>query len=98
MSLPGASDEPDAKDDACTAFSTEEDQSFTTGNLLVKAREQHASDNSSVSTLVAGAPLGLLMDNGDGPVTHRPDGDNAEPRIDNGDPTPLRNRLDIGAE
>ncbi|MCP4693872.1 MAG: hypothetical protein GY859_37905 [Desulfobacterales bacterium] len=72
--LAGANNEQDANCDSGGDVTADEDNAFSTDNILANGRERDASDNSSASALVAGATLGRVTANGDGIDTHNPSG------------------------
>ncbi len=56
VTLTGANNKPDANDDSGVTTTADEDNAIATGNVLANGSEQDASDNLSVSALVAGRP------------------------------------------
>ncbi len=74
VTLTGSSDEPNANDDTGAAFSTDEDQPFTTGKAPANAKDPDATDIVSVSALDADATTGRVMNNGVGTFTYDPSG------------------------
>ena len=65
---------PTAVDDSGTGFSTDEDSSFTTGNVLTNDSDPDSADILSVSGFDDSGTTGLVTDNGNGTFEYDPNG------------------------
>ncbi len=74
VTIDGVNDDPTAADDGGTGFVTDEDDGFTTGNVLDNDSDVDASDSLSVEGIDTSGTLGLVTDNGDGTFDYDPNG------------------------
>ncbi len=74
VTIDGVNDDPTAADDGGAGFTTDEDNGFTTGNVLDNDSDVDASDSLSVESIDASGTLGLVTDNGDGTFDYDPNG------------------------
>jgi VCBS repeat-containing protein len=71
ITINGANDAPTANDDSGAGFATDEDSSFTTGNVDT---DSDASDVLSVQSIDTTGTQGLVADLGNGTFTYDPNG------------------------
>ena len=74
ITVTGFNEPPTANDDAGVDFSTNEDASFVTGNVLANDTDPDASDILSVASVDTSGTTGIVTDNGDGTFTYNPAG------------------------
>jgi len=74
VTINGVNDAPVGNDDSGVGFTTDEDSSFTTVNVLANDTDVDAGDVLSVSNLDTTGTVGLVTDNGDGTFSYNPNG------------------------
>ncbi|MDY7076624.1 MAG: Ig-like domain-containing protein, partial [Chloroflexota bacterium] len=74
ITIDGANDAPTALDDSGAAFTTGEDSSFTTGDVLTNDSDPDTSDVLAVDSIDTTGTQGLVTDNGDGTFDYDPNG------------------------
>jgi len=72
VTINGVNDAPIGNDDSGVGFTTDEDSSFTTVNVLANDTDVDTSDVLSVSNLDTTGTVGLVTDNGDGTFNYNP--------------------------
>ncbi|MGB6041927.1 MAG: Ig-like domain-containing protein, partial [Pirellulales bacterium] len=74
ITISGVNDSPTASANSGIGFATDEDTSFTTGNVLPNDLDPDTSDTLSVLSINTAGTLGLVIDNGDGTFDYDPNG------------------------
>jgi len=74
ITIDGRNDTPSANDDGGAVFTTDEDSSFNTGNVLTNDTDPDSSDTLSVQSIDTSGTLGTVVDNGDGTFSYDPNG------------------------
>ncbi|MEL6815322.1 MAG: Ig-like domain-containing protein, partial [Cyanobacteria bacterium J06598_3] len=74
VTVTGVNDDPVANNDDGTEFTTDEDTSFTTGNVLTNDTDADTTDVLSIQILDDSSTRGIVTSNGDGTFAYDPNG------------------------
>ena len=74
ITVSGANNPPIANDDAGIGFSTDEDNSFTTGDVLNNDSDPDTGDALAIAAIDTTDTVGLVTSNADGTFAYDPDG------------------------